>query len=623
VTETKTRVLKSSQFATRFALRPHQFAWFLGAGASASAGIPTGYMMIHDFKTRLFCEGTGLPRREVDSTDPMWIQRIDDYFTKRSILPPADDQSEYSAAFEAVFPTEEERRLYIEGEIRKGTPSFGHRVLASLITTKRIPCIFTTNFDPLLENATTQTDLLLDAGDRAMPTVAALDSVERAERCLRESDWPLIAKLHGDFKSTQLKNTTRELREQDGKMRKVLAGACQRFGLVVVGYSGRDTSVMEALEQALKTPGGFPGGIYWVAKSEFDLLPAVREFLQKAADAGTNAVLVESQNFDELTADLIGQLDLPITLHRHVFEVRSSPVLRHVALPAGDALKFPVLRCSAVPIGCMPLLARRLTLSSPATTVQVRELLREANVHGVVASIGREVAAFGPDDKLAAALVSLGARLEGTIALNPDDDSWALGLLYDALTRAICRNRPLFSRLRRSGHAVLVAPGKVEKDVERAEEYRQRLARLQEAYDSSLSGKMPELGFPYVEGVRLRLEQCAGRWWCVYDPFTFIELPKAQEVPLDGDDLGRSSTTSLHRGDPAGDWRRERWARKYNGAWTKIIDGWAHLLASSDDGTIRTYGLQEEAGIDAVFGISEITAWSRPAHRHRYFERKR
>ena len=56
MTESKIRILKASQFATRFALRPQQFAWLLGAGASASAGIPTGFMMIRDFKTRLFCQ---------------------------------------------------------------------------------------------------------------------------------------------------------------------------------------------------------------------------------------------------------------------------------------------------------------------------------------------------------------------------------------------------------------------------------------------------------------------------------------------------------------------------------------------------------------------------------------
>lgn len=579
--------------------------------------------MIRDFKARLFCQEAGLPRREVDSTDPLWIQRIDEFFQKRSLLPPAGDPTEYSASFEAVFPAEEERRRYIDDAIRKGTPSFGHRVLASLITTKRIPCIFTTNFDPLLENASTQTGLLLSASERAMPTVAALDSVDRAERCLRESDWPLIAKLHGDYKSTKLKNTAAELKDQDEKMRAVLTKACQRFGLVIVGYSGRDASVMEALEHTLRTSEAFPGGIYWVTRNERDLLPAVRDLLQRAVDAGVTAVVVESQNFDELAADLADQFALPDALHKHVFESRPTPVLRTVPLPNRDALKFPVLRCSALLIDQLPVTARRLTLSSPASTARVRELLREAKVHAVAASIGREVAAFGPDDKLVTALASLGARIAETIALKPWVDSWALGLLYDALTRALCRDRPLFPRMRRSGHAVLVIQGKPGEGAERTQERRKRLARLQSAYDSSLGGTVPKLGFPYSEGVRIRLEYCADRWWCVFDPFTFVEVPKVQEAPLGREDSDGSAMAGSPKGDPAGDWRRERWARKYNGPWTKIIDEWSRLLSSSNDGTIRACGIPEEAGLDAVFSISNVTAWSRPAHQHEYFERRR
>jgi NAD-dependent SIR2 family protein deacetylase len=45
--------MSAAQFATAFALRPHLVAWFLGAGASAASGIPTGYAMIRDFKTQI------------------------------------------------------------------------------------------------------------------------------------------------------------------------------------------------------------------------------------------------------------------------------------------------------------------------------------------------------------------------------------------------------------------------------------------------------------------------------------------------------------------------------------------------------------------------------------------
>jgi hypothetical protein len=76
-------------------------------------------------------------------------------------------------------------------------------------------------------------------------------------------------------------------------------------------------------------------------------------------------------------------------------------------------------------------------------------------------------------------------------------------------------------------------------------------------------------------------------------------------------------------GDPAGDWRRERWAPKYNKQWASIIDAWATLLTSARDGTVRAFGLEEGTGVDAAFTVSRFTGWSRPSHHHTYFDRTR
>ncbi|WP_238938596.1 hypothetical protein [Pseudomonas typographi] len=74
------KTLTGPQFSSTFCLRPEQLAWFLGAGASAAAGIPTGYSMILDFKKRLFCQLSRISLREVDANDPLWQQRIDLFF---------------------------------------------------------------------------------------------------------------------------------------------------------------------------------------------------------------------------------------------------------------------------------------------------------------------------------------------------------------------------------------------------------------------------------------------------------------------------------------------------------------------------------------------------------------
>ena len=124
-----------------------QFAWLLGAGASAASNIPTGYDMILDFKARLYCSATNIARREIDAGDPLWRARITAYFDSDHGLPAAGHPDEYAAAFEAVFPDEAERRRHISDGVDRGRPCFGHRVLASMIVSGQARCLLTTDFD--------------------------------------------------------------------------------------------------------------------------------------------------------------------------------------------------------------------------------------------------------------------------------------------------------------------------------------------------------------------------------------------------------------------------------------------------------------------------------------------
>lgn len=592
-------------FAAAFPERAPRLAWFFGAGASASSGIPTGYDMILDFKTRLFCAATKIPRREVDPTDPLWTDRIESYFDGAHGLPPRGSAAEYAAAFEAVHPTVEARRTYIEMAVRRGVPSYGHRVFAAFACERRIACLFTTNFDPLIENSVITADDTLDASDRVHVTVAALDSADRAHRSLREDDWPLVVKLHGDYKSDWLMNTQREL-EQDTQLRQTLVATCARFGLAVIGYSGRDKSVMEALLAAAEQPGGFPGGIYWFTRPSAALLPAVTGFLTVASEH-TATHLIEVENFDELAGALDGQIEHPPQLDAYVSGSRPQPLMRDVAIPTVDAAAFPVLRTSALLLTRMPKSARKLALAKPSTTAAVQQLLRVERVRSVAACQGTTVAAFGQDAHLLAALAPLGARIDGEIDLDPLADSWALGLLYEALVRALCRARPLRPRLRHRGHAlVLTAPGQDRTDPS-AHRDRDALRTVQRAYSDALTGTVPGVGHPFGEAVRVRLEHWLDQWWLVFDPVTWVDRPR-----IDRSDAGDNPDEAAAREDELLDWRRERWAQRYNAKWAKIIDSWARLLAPDDETPVHL-GVAADAGVNATFSIYQKTAWSRPA----------
>ena len=488
--------------------------------------------------------------------------------------------------------------------------------------------MFTTNFDPLVEESALSANSLLPTAEQARPTVAAIDSGERALRCLNESDWPLVAKLHGDYQSISIKNTGSELENQDQKMRHVLVEASKRFGMVFVGYSGRDNSIMEALASVLLEKSPFPNGLYWVTSSVSRLLPAVTQFLEKAQLAGVDVAVVLCKTFDELAADVVRHVDLPNMLFDHVMQGRLAPRLLPVNLPSAEARSFPVLRYSALLIESLPSAARRITLAQATTSTAVRALLKETRCKAVVAANGRELAIFGKDEDILTALAPLGAQIAGTITLDATKDSWALGLLYDALVKALSRRRPLIPRFKRSGHSLVVAPPRERDHQESVHRRAQALAQLSNAYGSTLTGKVPKLNFPYQEGVFLKLEQIEGRWWCGFEPYTFVEIPRwdqpEQTNPIEAATIGHDLLNSpLERpgGDPAGDWRRERWAQKYNKHWAEIISAWAQVL--TQDSTVRAFDLEEGTGVDAVFSISRVTGWSRPGHHHAYFDRSK
>lgn len=307
--------LSSRAFAQSFALKPESFAWLLGAGASATAGIPTGYRMIEDFRRQLYERLVSATADPAVGNGPLSDVLVDARLAEAGI-PARGDPTEYSVLFEKLFPDAAERRRYIDRQVKLGSPSAGHRVLGSLLATRKTPCVFTTNFDQLIERAAIVAGEKLDHTARAHATVAAIDNAERAQRCVKESDWPLIAKLHGDFQSTALMNTGDELRSQDARMRDVLREACNRFGLIVVGYSGRDESVMAALESCVESWGSraFPMGLYWVTRDPGDLLPAVVRLLECARVAKIKAEVVRCSGFDTLAQDLANCVELPEAL---------------------------------------------------------------------------------------------------------------------------------------------------------------------------------------------------------------------------------------------------------------------------------------------------------------------
>jgi NAD-dependent SIR2 family protein deacetylase len=447
-----------SDFLRTHQLRSGNVMWLLGAGASASAGVPTARDMIWDFKRTLYCTAEGVSVRRCDDlADPTLRIRLQEWCDESGRFPTADDPEEYAAYFEATYPTERDRRSYIDLKVSGAAPGHAHLALAALLATDRARVVWTTNFDRLIEDSAA---VVFEPTARL--GVASLDNVDVAMDSLNEGRWPLLVKLHGDFQSRHLKNSTEELRKQDDKLRRALAEACKRFGLAIVGYSGRDASVMEALERAIEEGRGFPSGLYWFHRGPEPPVDRVVRLIEQASKAAIDAHLIALATFDELLNEVLLLVsDLPASI-----ESKLRPKKRRVSdapLPA-PGKRWPVIRTNAFPISSSPTLAR-LVVCQIGGIRDVRDAVSKARASIIATRRKVGVLAFGSDSEVRRAFDPFGIA-DFTIHSIDErrldyDDSAERGLLYEAPCRSIERELPINVQRRRSSYLLVADPERI------------------------------------------------------------------------------------------------------------------------------------------------------------------
>src|SRR6266404_5619141 len=152
--EIKAPQIAADDFSRRFSLRAPNLMWLLGAGASASAGIPTAGDMIWEFKQLLFISQRRVSLQAVaDLSNPAIRAQLQNHIDSAEHLPAQGDPDEYAALFEAVYPAEADRRAFIDAKVVGAKPSYGHLALATLMRANLTRLVWTPNFDPLLADA--------------------------------------------------------------------------------------------------------------------------------------------------------------------------------------------------------------------------------------------------------------------------------------------------------------------------------------------------------------------------------------------------------------------------------------------------------------------------------------
>lgn len=567
--------ISSADFTRRFSLRASNLMWLLGAGASASSGIPTASDMIWDFKQRLFVtERKASIQSVTDLADPNVRSKLLNFVSTLPDAPADGAADEYACLFEKAFPAESDRRTYIDAKVKGGKASYGHIALASLMKAGLTRLIWTTNFDPLVADACAK---VYDG--TGYLTSISLGEPDVALQAIQEGRWPIEVKLHGDFRSRRLKNTSDELRLQDERLRQVLIDSCRRFGMIVAGYSGRDSSVMEALEAAFDSQTPYPAGLFWLHRGDGQPYDRVTELLEKAKLAGAEAALVRMENFDETLRDLVR---VESRVNSGVLDQFSQQRQRRSPVPRRDIKGgWPILRLNAVPVLQSPSVCR-VVVCEVGGYSDCRAAVQAAGVNALVARTRAGVLAFGGDADVRLAFNAYSITYFDLHTIETKKlrhESGERGLLQDALAAAIGRSRNL--SVVRKGSSDLLRP-KLPGDRCWAE-----LKKLV----GNLSGRVP--GAPdlqWYEGLEIGMQWANDRLWLTMEPRTIFE-----------------GATAIHKALSA-DFARERTVRRYNRALNDLIDFWARTLAG-DGGMLRALGISD--GVDATFQLGSETAYSR------------
>lgn len=237
----------------------HSTIIFLGAGASASSGIPLASEI---------------------------VEYINQHF------PDTKERSgkNYFQTIAGIHPAERKRVFKHFTENAKVNET--HLIAAVLIYLGYVDVIVTTNFDPLLQR--TSSILRLE--------VTKIDVANNVNVQGHNISTPTIYYLHGELSNVWQYNTLDELEKKETNIQNLLSHLSVNRSWIIVGYSGNDP-IFEKISSFEK----FDNGLFWIGyKNEMP-----EKHVQNLLDDKTkNAYYLKGYNSDSFFKRLIDELDI-------------------------------------------------------------------------------------------------------------------------------------------------------------------------------------------------------------------------------------------------------------------------------------------------------------------------
>lgn len=269
------------------------FSFLLGAGASITSGIQSATDCLWDWKKKIYVSKNPSDETFLDIHVDSCKQIIQSWIDSQRRYPSLGAINEYEFFAEATYPMEHDRTKYFESLSYGKEPNIGYKLLCLLNKYDVVKSIWSTNFDGLVPIAAYKASL--------RPIEVNLSNSELAFKNESKNELLYIA-LHGDYKYGKLKNTSFELDNQNENFVSRLKSYFIDKNLIVIGYSGRDNSLMTALEQAFSNKG--EGRLYWCGYG--DKIPEpVLDLLIKVRNSGREARYISTNGFDNTMCSLL------------------------------------------------------------------------------------------------------------------------------------------------------------------------------------------------------------------------------------------------------------------------------------------------------------------------------
>lgn len=403
--------------------------FFLGAGASFSSNIPTGGDLVWYFKREIYCTENGISQdRFKDLKSEANRLVLQNFFDLQADTPKRGDSQEYSFYFEKCYDSWLARKSFIDSLVEKRNPAIGYLCLANLILNSRISNIWTTNFDQLLETAIANIDPAFPFNLCSSANAKSFDNLNL--------QYPCIYKLHGDYRYDKLQNTNKELKELEQAIHgQFYTKLCQK-GLLVIGYSGSDESIMSFFEEHVSDKAFLEKGLYWTKLKGCQVSNRVAELINNLNKNGKPSSIIEIDNFDEFLLNVY----YAIGESQEIIDKRIPSSNNNTKLQFGTTQKREFIKLNGFKSKAYP------QCNVFDTDIQSWKTLRECKSYFPVALFKEKIYCFAKEDQIKAVFKEhimsdiLSVDVPEYILLR--NESIYVGMLYELIGNAL-RNKGL------------------------------------------------------------------------------------------------------------------------------------------------------------------------------------